>query len=72
MRPSELDAGRLWDMRAYAREIAETLRGRSFEVRPQLRAPAPDCGMWHGWLVQPWIAPQTFRHGWTSQPCHSR
>ena len=31
MRPSELDAGRLWDMRAYAREIAETLRGRSFE-----------------------------------------
>ena len=31
MRPDELDAGRLWDMLAYAREIAETLRGKSFE-----------------------------------------
>jgi uncharacterized protein with HEPN domain len=31
MRPEELDAGRLWDMVTYAREIAETLRGTRFE-----------------------------------------
>jgi uncharacterized protein with HEPN domain len=32
MRPDDLDAGRLWDMLTYAREIVETLRGRTFEA----------------------------------------
>jgi uncharacterized protein with HEPN domain len=31
MQPDERDFGRLWDMLTYAQEIAETLRGRSFE-----------------------------------------
>ncbi|MBI5723136.1 MAG: DUF86 domain-containing protein [Planctomycetes bacterium] len=31
MLPDEFDAARLWDMLAYAREIAQTLGGRSFQ-----------------------------------------
>jgi len=31
MRPDDLDAGRLWDMLSYAREIVGTLRGKNFD-----------------------------------------
>ncbi len=30
MRPDDLDAARLWDMLTYAREIVQTLQGRTF------------------------------------------